>query len=127
MVCFPPPPPEFPPPLCFSLKQSLALPQKRIAIPPAIYRAPKPEFPKTAVETAGETAEETAGVLGGVPGELLRRLPKSAVSLFLKGRGSLRSSSPALPPAPQVAPAVSSAVSPAVSAAILGNSGLGAM
>ena len=102
------------------LRQARAAEGTRLAIPPTIYRAPKPEFPKTAAETAGETAGETR-VLGGVLGKLLRRLPKSAVSLLVKGRGSLRSSSPSTPPSTRVSPAVS----PAVSAAVLGNSGLG--
>ena len=44
-----------------------------VGIPLTIYRAPEPEFPKTAVEIAGETAGESQSA-GGVLGELLRRL-----------------------------------------------------
>ena len=40
----------------------------KFATPPASYRTPELEFPKTAAETAGETAGETRGAGGTAAG-----------------------------------------------------------
>ena len=90
----------------------------RLPFPRPSTGPPSPNSPKL-LRGLLEKLPRQLGVLWGVSGELLRRLRKSAVSLALKGRGSLCSSSPA--------PRVSPAVSPAVCAAVLGNSGLGAL
>ena len=50
----------------------------RVAIPPTIYRAPEPEFPKIAVETAGETGGETRSAGGSAGGTA-----ETAASLLL--------------------------------------------
>ena len=70
----------------------LALPFPRPSTGP-----PSPNSPKLLRRLPGKLPGKL-GVLGGVVGELLRRLPKSAVSLLFRGRGSLRSSSPGTPP-----------------------------
>ena len=93
--------------------------QATFAIPPAIYRAPKPGFPKTAAETAVETAGETRGA-GGTAAETAG---KSAVPVLLRATALFPAVSAAVPPAPRVFLAVSTAVS----AAVLGNPGVGAL
>ena len=96
-------------------RQPASLEGPRLAIPPAIYKAPKPGFPKTAAETAGETRDA-----GGTAAETAG---KSAVALRSTETVLFPAVSAAVPPAPRVSPAVSAAVS----AAVLGNPGLGAL
>ena len=108
--------------LSLSLSLSLSLPLSLclyfslsgFAIRPAIYRAPKPGFPKTAAETAAETAGETRGAGGSAGGTAAETAGKSAVSLLLRAR--------AVPPA-------FSAVPPARSSlrSSFGESGLGGL
>ena len=47
-----------------------------LAIPPTIYKAPEPEFPKTAVHgDCWGNCQRNSERWGGVPGKLLRRMP----------------------------------------------------
>ena len=87
----------------FDMICSLVIVSVRIASPPAIYRAPKLGFPKTAAETAAETAGETRGAggsAGGTAAETAGKMLRSSEqgALFLAVSAAVP---PALPPAPE--------------------------
>ena len=70
------------------------------ATPPASYRTPELEFPKTAAETAGETAGETRGAEGTAAENCCGDFRFSAPQRKGSPAGSLRSSSLSTPSFP---------------------------
>ena len=97
-----------------------------VAIPPTIYRAPKPGFPKTAAETAAEIAGEIRGAGGSAGGTAVETGGGTAVSLLLRARAVPPAVSakvpPALPPHPKFPRQF-----PQQSPSSFGESGLGAL